>query len=130
MLNETYELNDDFSDELDAINDQLTVFCERTFSDSGEVVSFIEFADSMIRTKGMHLDYSDIEDIRTNLETPEAQEAVNFVIPIYKNSEQTEYNLVVTYFQSEPDSNFEIEMEVQYVWETDMHDDEFEELNI
>jgi hypothetical protein len=130
MLNETYEINDEFNDDLDYINDQLTVYCEKTFTDFGMVVSYVEMADSLLRTKGLNLDFSDVESIRINLEDPSEQEAINFVIPVYKGDEQSEFNLVVTYYQDTDDSEFEIEMELQYVWETDSddEDDEFEDL--
>lgn len=129
MLYETYDLDDDFSDELDTINDQLTIFCEKTFTDYGEVIKFIEHADSLLRSKGLYLHYDDVENIRINLEDPSAQEAISFTIPVYKEGDQSEYNLVVTYYQDSEDSEFEIEMELQYVWETEMDDEYFEELD-
>ena len=135
MLDETYYFDDEFSDELDAINDQLTIFCEKTFTDYGDVIKYIEYADSLLRSKGLYLHYDDVENIRINLEDPSEQEAINFIIPVYKEGEQSEYNLVVTYYQDSEDSEYEIDMELQYVWETDMDDfdgdddfdDEFEE---
>ena len=129
MLNETYDLDDDFSDELDTVNDQLTIFCEKTFTDYGEVIKFIEHADSLLRSKGLYLHYDDVENIRINLEDPSDQEAINFIIPVYKEDDQSEYNLVVTYYQDTDDSEFEIDMELQYVWETEMDEEDFEELD-
>ncbi len=129
MLSETYDLDDDFSDELDAINDTLTLFCEKTFKDFGEVIHFVEQADGVLRSKGLKLDYADVENIRVNLEDPSEQEAISFTIPVYKEDEQSEYNLVVTYYQDSEDSEFEIDMELQYVWETDI-DDEFDDSEI
>jgi len=130
MSSESMNLDEDFSDDLDALNDTLTVYCEKAFTDYAEVINFIENADALLRSKGLKLDYTDVENIRVNLEDPSEHEAVNFIIPVYKDDEQSEYNLVVTYYQDTEDSEFEIEMELQYVWETDMEDDEFEEIDI
>ena len=47
----------------------------------------------------MYLHYDDVENIRINLEDPSDQEAINFIIPVYKEDDQSEYNLVVTYYQ-------------------------------
>lgn len=129
MFNETYDLDDDFSDELDAINDQLTIFCEKTFTDYGEVIKFIKYADILLRSKGLYLHHDDVENIRINLEEPSDQEAISFTIPVYKEGDQSEYNLVVTYYKDSEDSEFEIDMELQYVWETEMDEDDFEELD-
>lgn len=123
MLNETYNLDDAFSDELDYINDQLSVFCEKTFSDYGDVIKYVEYADSLLRSKGLYLHYDDVENIRISLEEPYSpKEAVNFIIPVYKDGDQSEYNLVVTYYQDSEDSEFEIDMELQYVWEIEIDD--------
>lgn len=126
---EIYDLDEDFSDELDVINDQLTVLCEKTFTDYGEVIKFIEHADSLLRSRGLYLHHDDLENIRISLEDPSEQEAINFIIPVYKEGEQSEYNLVVTYYRDSEDSEIEIDMELQYVWETEMDEEDFEELD-
>lgn len=122
MLEEDFDF--EFSDELDDINDQLTVFCERTFTDYSEVIDFVEHADMLLRSKGLNLHYNDVENIRISLEDLSEKEAISFTIPVYKDDEQSDYNLVVTYYRDSMDGEYEIDMELQYSWEAEMDGDE------
>lgn len=125
MLEDTYDY--EFIDDLDEINDQLTVFCKKTFTDYSKVIDFVEQANMLLRTKGLYLHHSDIENIRASLEDLSEKEAVSFTIPVYQEDSQSDYNLVVTYYRDSEDGEYEIDMELQYFWETEIDEDDFED---
>lgn len=109
-----------FADEMDIINDELTELTNDLYSDVNETIARIRKADEILKRHGMNLDGADLEQVEADLETPEEGEAVNFNIPVYKAVDQTEYNLIVTYFMD--DGSYEIDLELQYEWETDDED--------
>ena len=109
-----------FADEMDIINDELTELTNDLYSDVNETIARIRKADEILKRHGMNLDGADLEQVEADLETPEECEAVNFNIPVYKAEDQTEYNLIVTYFMD--DGSYEIDLELQYEWETDDED--------
>lgn len=109
-----------FADEMDIINDELTELTNDLYSDVNETIARIRKADEILKRHGMNLDGADLEQVEADLETPEEGEAVNFNIPVYEAEDQTEYNLIVTYFMD--DGSYEIDLELQYEWETDDED--------
>lgn len=109
-----------FADEMDIINDELTELTNDLYSDVKETVALIRAADEVLKHHGMNLDGADLEQVELDLEIPEEGEAVNFNIPVYRAEDQTEYNLIVTYFMD--DGSYEIDLELQYEWETDDED--------
>ena len=109
-----------FADEMDIINDELTELTNDLYSDVNETIARIRKADEILKRHGMNLDGADLEQVEADLETPEEGEAVNFNIPVHKAEDQTEYNLIVTYFMD--DGSYEIDLELQYEWETDDED--------
>lgn len=109
-----------FADEMDIINDELTELTNDLYSDVKETIARIRAADEVLKHHGMNLDGADLEQVELDLEIPEEGEAVNFNIPVYRAEDQTEYNLIVTYFMD--DSSYEIDLELQYEWETDDED--------
>ena len=109
-----------FADEMDIINDELTELTNDLYSDVAETIARIRKADEILKRHGMNLDGADLEQVEADLEPPEEGEAVNFNIPVYKAEDQTEYNLIVTYFMD--DGSYEIDLELQYEWETDDED--------
>lgn len=109
-----------FADEMDIINDELTELTNDLYSDVKETVARIRAADEVLKRHGMNLDGADLEQVELDLEAPEEGEAVNFNIPVYRSEDQTEYNLIVTYFMD--DGSYEIDLELQYEWETDDED--------
>ena len=127
MFDGAYDLDLDFIDEIDTINDKLTIFCEKPFTNLNELVRLIGHADSLLRTKGLFLDHKDLEDIRNNLEELSGQEIVSIIIPVYRDSGQSEYNLSISYYRDSEDSEYEAEMELQYAWETELDDEDFGE---
>lgn len=127
MFEETFDF--EFIDELDDLNDHLTVFCEKPFTDYKEVIDFVKHADMLLKTKGLYLHYDDVENLQISLEEPLEKEAISFTIPVYKENDQSDYNLVVTYYRDSKDSEYEIDMELQYSWETEL-DDDFEDMDL
>lgn len=117
-------LSEEVDEVVDELNDLLTTYCEKTTSDYSDVMTYITKAEEAIRLKGLSIDYADIERIKLDLEDPEDTEAITFHIPLYSGEEQTELNLVVTYYQDTEDSEYEVEMEIQYSWENDLEDEE------
>lgn len=109
-----------FADEMDIINDELTELTNDLYSDVKETIAQIRAADEVLKHHGMNLDGADLEQVELDLEVPEEGEAVNFNIPVYRAEDQTEYNLIVTYFMD--DGSYEIDLELQYEWETDDED--------
>lgn len=109
-----------FADEMDIINDELTELTNDLYSDVKETIARIRAADEVLKRHGMNLDGADLEQVELDLEIPEEGEAVNFNIPVYRAEDQTEYNLIVTYFMD--DGSYEIDLELQYEWETDDED--------
>lgn len=123
---------EEMGDEIDAINDQLTVFCEETpITQISDIIKLVEHANSLLRTKGLFLSQDDLENLRSTLETPSEQEVINYIIPVYKEDEQSDYNLVINYFLDDEANNLIVDMELQYFWEVDMDDEEeFDEYDI
>ncbi len=122
-----YQLRDDEKDVVDFINDLLTKTCETSMQSGEDVASYIEKADEILRMKGLSLDFSDIENVRGDVDTDlDDGEVVNILLPIYRADEQSEYNLAVNYSWEDDMDSLLIDMEMQYVWEEDMGDDDYD----
>lgn len=113
-------------DFLDQINEKLSELCSVDFAHVTDLVSYVEKADLLLRLDGFRLDSSDIEDLETD-QDESVGELTEVIFPIYtSNSDQSEFDLTVSYTFDDDMGRYLIDMDVDYSREDDDEDDEDE----
>lgn len=107
----------DFSDTVDQIDDELTELCDTTLDSLDEVLQLIEKAGEILKKYGLELAEDDLVSLQDSLEVPASDESEILWMPVYKNQELTEFNLMVSYFM---DGSYQVDMEFQYEWESEV----------
>lgn len=115
------QLNEEFSDTLDEINDNLTDLTLDEVVGIEGVSDTIGKIDARLNQNNLKLDWDEVEALIDEWEVPDEFEAINILLPVYdENNEQTEYNLSLTYAISDSgDQSYTLDVEVQYEWEAD-----------